>query len=350
MRHIEALELGNFHLFPGETYTIGFLRSYAFYLGLDTEKIIQHYKNEMMVNIDTPIKELTQASVKPIDYFVNYLKYVVLAGVVILISVFVLDYFDVSPKNLVVKEDEKTFNAEFSIEDYLKESGKVPNEKTESVNFTNGILFALVKIGEGIDFPLKNNEVYIVLKKLHYKTVENENNKVELEIYPGKQKVELSEAVPALLHFPWLARKIKLNLLGATPHNIKIKVTQLGSNEQYNEEYNAQKSDQADSEQERLKPENFTINLIVRTTAENYVEFYIDGEQKKRGLLPVGEVLHFKANDSIQMKIGDAGSIEVVVNGKPLKKGKKGQQINKIIRKVRDPVEQLKFRLEIKDT
>ena len=349
-RHIEALESENFSLFPGETYTIGFLRSYSVYLGLDPEKIIQQYKNEILINVDTPIKELTQASVKPMDYLSNYLKYALIGTAIIALFILSFNLFKLNPENLAAQND-KTFNAEFSIEDYLKESGKVPDEKTESVNFANGVLFALIKEGGGIDFPLKNNEVYIVLKQLDYKEAEGGRNEAELEIYPGKQKVQLSEEVPALLHFPWLTKKIRLNLLGSTPHNIKIKVTQLGNNEQYNEEYGTREEEnEIDSEQERLKPENFTINLVARTTAENYVEFYVDGEQKKRGMLSMGEVLRFEANDSIQMKIGDAGSIDVTINGKPLKKGRKGQQISKIIRKVKDPVEQLKFRLEIKDT
>ena len=349
-RHIDALESGNFNLFPGETYTVGFLRSYSSYLGLDPDKIIQQYKNEVMVNIDTPLKELTQASITTIDYFIGYSKYALISIAIISIVILSLNFFDFSSEDFIKKSDKK-FNAEFSIENYLKESGKVPNEKTESVNFANGTLFALVKEGEGIDFPLKNNEVYIILKKLSYKATEGKANEAELEIYPGRQKVQLSEEVPALLHFPWLAKKIMLNLLGSTPHNIKIKVTQLGDNEQYNEEYGSQKNEnETDSQEERLKPENFTINLVARTTAENYVEFYIDGKQKRRGMLPIGEVLRYEANNSIQMKIGDAGSIDVTINGKPLKKGRKGQQISKIIRKVKDPVEQLKFRLEIKDT
>ena len=349
-RHIDALESGNLNLFPGETYIIGFLRSYSVYLGLNPEKIIQQYKNERMIQIDTPIKELTQASVSIMDYLISYSKYALIGIAVISIVILSFNSFDFTSGSLIEQSD-KTFNTEFRIEDYLKESGKVPDEKTESVNFASGVLFALIKEGEGIDFPLKNNEVYIVLKDLNYKAVEGKVNEAELEVYPGKQKVQLSEGAPALLHFPWLVKKIKLNLLGSTPHNIKIKVTQLGDNEQYNEEYDTQKKEnEIDSEQERLKPENFTINLVVRTTAENYVEFYVDGEQKKRGMLSRGEVLRFEANNSIQMKIGDAGSIEVTINGKPLKKGKKGKQISKIIRKVKDPVEQLKFRLEIKDT
>lgn len=41
---IEAIENGEFHKIPGRAYVIGFLRSYAEYLGLDGEKMVSLYK------------------------------------------------------------------------------------------------------------------------------------------------------------------------------------------------------------------------------------------------------------------------------------------------------------------
>ena len=44
--YLEALEEGRFDQIPGSTYTIGFLRSYAGFLGLDPDEIIDAYKRE----------------------------------------------------------------------------------------------------------------------------------------------------------------------------------------------------------------------------------------------------------------------------------------------------------------
>ncbi|MDX9799836.1 MAG: helix-turn-helix domain-containing protein [Spirochaetia bacterium] len=44
-KYIEAIEEENFEEFPGEAYLLGFLRSYAGYLGLNVEEIISIYKN-----------------------------------------------------------------------------------------------------------------------------------------------------------------------------------------------------------------------------------------------------------------------------------------------------------------
>ena len=43
--YIEALEEEDFDKFPGETYIIGFLRTYSEYLKLDSKEIIALYKS-----------------------------------------------------------------------------------------------------------------------------------------------------------------------------------------------------------------------------------------------------------------------------------------------------------------
>ena len=44
--HVEAIEDNDFARLPGRTYAIGFLRSYARYLGLDAEVMVQRFKEE----------------------------------------------------------------------------------------------------------------------------------------------------------------------------------------------------------------------------------------------------------------------------------------------------------------
>jgi cytoskeleton protein RodZ len=45
--HLEALEEGNIHALPGRPYAIGFLRSYAEYLGLDPAQCVERFKAEI---------------------------------------------------------------------------------------------------------------------------------------------------------------------------------------------------------------------------------------------------------------------------------------------------------------
>lgn len=44
--YIEALEKGHYYVFPGLVYGIGFLRSYAQFLGLDVKEVMERFHNE----------------------------------------------------------------------------------------------------------------------------------------------------------------------------------------------------------------------------------------------------------------------------------------------------------------
>lgn len=45
-KYLEALENEEYHILPGETYTIGFLRAYAKYLELDDVDVLKRYKEQ----------------------------------------------------------------------------------------------------------------------------------------------------------------------------------------------------------------------------------------------------------------------------------------------------------------
>ncbi len=45
-KHLEAIEAGRFDALPGPTYTIGFLRSYARFLSLDSDRLIDRFRVE----------------------------------------------------------------------------------------------------------------------------------------------------------------------------------------------------------------------------------------------------------------------------------------------------------------
>ncbi len=57
-RYIAALESEDFDDFPGEAYFLGFLRSYASYLGLDSNDVVTLYRNIQLQEQPAPINEL----------------------------------------------------------------------------------------------------------------------------------------------------------------------------------------------------------------------------------------------------------------------------------------------------
>ncbi|QEN08457.1 helix-turn-helix domain-containing protein [Oceanispirochaeta crateris] len=56
--YISALEDEEFDVFPAETYLLGFLRNYAEYLGLESEKMVSLYKNYKISEEPAPLEEL----------------------------------------------------------------------------------------------------------------------------------------------------------------------------------------------------------------------------------------------------------------------------------------------------
>lgn len=49
--YLDAIEKGNFERLPGPAYAVGFIRSYADFLGLDSEKILEFYKRDVEVPV-----------------------------------------------------------------------------------------------------------------------------------------------------------------------------------------------------------------------------------------------------------------------------------------------------------
>ncbi|HWC63203.1 MAG TPA: helix-turn-helix domain-containing protein, partial [Rhizomicrobium sp.] len=80
--HLEAVEQDNFAGLPGKAYAIGFVRSYAGYLGLDPVHILERYKQEISGRHDMPLP--TDAGLHAEDS--RYLPYGwrILAGVILL--------------------------------------------------------------------------------------------------------------------------------------------------------------------------------------------------------------------------------------------------------------------------
>ncbi|MDH4262143.1 MAG: helix-turn-helix domain-containing protein [Spirochaetia bacterium] len=335
-RHITALEENNFEIFPGETYILGFIRSYSNFLGLDPDQMIQIYKGNQLAELEPPIEELTEPTVTIYDYLKKYLYApAAILGAILVIGGIVLLVKNHSNQNV---HTEETTGNDKDLTKILTESLKIPDIETEHINLQNGNATALISTKNGIDFSIQNNEVYLVLDRLDYKAVQGNLSRAYLFLYPGKKVIQLVENDLTNIEENGI-KPFKIKFMGATPNMIKIQIQYSGT------EYETQENVTTIA-----NPSNFIIVLDAVTTGENFVEFYVDGSLRKRGLLSSGSELHYEANDSIQLKIGDAGAIDIKINGKSQSFGVHGQQINKIIRKVKDPVEQTKFQISIKDS
>ncbi|MES0491681.1 MAG: RodZ domain-containing protein [Leptospirales bacterium] len=338
-RHINALENENFDQFPGETYTMGFLKSYAKFLGLDGEHIVQIYKGSLIEETEAPIQQLTQPAVTTFDYIKKYSVIVLI--VLAVASAGLIGFKILSNNTQIIAGGEE--NSTFDLDEQLKQSLKIPEIDTDHLNLHSGFATSLVAVGKGIDFSIHNKEVYLVLNKLDRPTAENPLARIQISFYPGNKQYDLTENSPITISEPGF-EPFKLTLKGATPNKIKLQIRVVKGEV-------VEAPVEEDTDKNRINnPSNFIIVFEAITTTENYVEIYVDGKLQKKAMLPKGSELYYQANDSIQLKIGNGPAMKIKINGNEHKFGTKpGSQVNKVIRKVKDPVEQTRFTYIVKD-
>jgi cytoskeleton protein RodZ len=84
--HLEAVEQDNFAGLPGKAYAIGFVRSYAAYLGMDPVHTVERYKQEIAGRHDLPLPTDASFHAEDSRYFPYGSR--ILAGVILLALVY----------------------------------------------------------------------------------------------------------------------------------------------------------------------------------------------------------------------------------------------------------------------
>lgn len=162
---LEALENENTEVFHGEAYIVGFLRTYAEYLELDSKKLISLYRN-MMIQ-ESPVPEGLIAKPKSV-YFVP-----IIAGSVIAViaAILCIVYFSVYRKKQIEKQ-----NA-YAVSEKVQQ--KVYELSDKPLN-------TRVYIGDQIVVPSKNGNVILTVNS-------DTNSRLGLNTPVGTQYFELSE-------------------------------------------------------------------------------------------------------------------------------------------------------------
>ena len=111
---------------------------------------------------------------------------------------------------------------------------------------------------------------------------------------------------------------------------------------------------------EPSKPHDNTIDVVrgtadlrivfeVKVMQKTYIEIYVDGIQKLKGVMPEGMEERWEASWSIQVRIENAGGVKARINGRDHILGGPGQIVNKVIIWTKDQSTQDMYNLELKD-
>ncbi|MDA3899169.1 MAG: DUF4115 domain-containing protein [Spirochaetes bacterium] len=334
--YLNALENEDFDQFPSETYITGFIRSYAEYLKTDPEEIIQAYKGYKIGESVTPLEELTRPTSPGLQInaaaFTKSLRYgvvILFVGLIVGGGALVIRNFMAS--QLVVSRDSSIDDI---IEKDIEESKKQSEvEQVRNLKLTGNKGFVLAYTSEAVKFLVDSKECAFILDSI-------QQNEAIVEILPGKEKVTLllDRSVP--IEFANTSREVYLTLRGHTDNRAKIMVTLGGQTE------NDVAGDEVGD-----KDESLAVTTQVRATdrsnlkivfeaiflSKTYLEIYLDGNMKTRGIIQAGTSETWEANEYIQIKVGNAGGMKAKINGESHEFGLAGQVANKVITWKKDP-------------
>ncbi len=328
-KYLEALEDEEFDKIPGEPYLLGFLRSYAEFLKLNGDEIVQSYKGYKIGESATPLEELTKPtnlfSLPSLPAVFNKNKKILyISGGAIGLILIIWLLSSVFSTDIKVENNDPASDIK---KEYSKARNSFENENIRNLSLTDDRGYVLVYKNETVQFPVDNKEVMFLLKDI-------KNNAVVVEVLPGNQYETLEMEKPKTLLIRDFSREVMLTLKGLTENRAKIfvmlgKKNGTGTTELQKTVPAVESS--AGTQVTAQSRKNLKIIFEAEFTRKTYLELYLDGMQKKKGIVPAGVKERWEASEYIQLKIGNAGGLKATINGKEYTFGLPGQVANKII-------------------
>jgi len=324
LKYIEALEDEDFEKFPSETYAMGFLRSYAEYLKLDADEMIQYYKAYKIGESATPLEELTRPTRTPVmmtvqSLYNQYRNYVIIAGGVVGAIIVIMLFRSIFLSNINVDKSDsiKSIKDEYSLS---KHNLGIDNIRTLQLANDSGII--LLYGNEAVQFMVDNKEVLLILKEL-------KKEKVFVEVLPGERDETLEMERGLSLKLPEIRREIIFTLKGLTENRAKIQIALGQKGEVEKDSADGEKTADTTTVVAQNK-KNLKITFEAEFLQNTYIELYLDGVDKRKGFVEAGTREKWEAA-SMQVKLGNAGGVRARVNGRDINFGNPGEVVNKVI-------------------
>jgi len=349
--YIEALEVEDFDKFPGETYIIGFLKTYSEYLKLDPEEMVMLYKGYKIGESATPLEELTRPTksqfvINALALYERYRNLVFFGGVAFLSLLIIWGVWAMNRSDVSIDESDSVSQIKKNYEE--SQNSSIKNIK--SLQLSNDKGFTLVYKGEAVQFLVENKEVVFLLKEIG-------DNKVTVNFLNNDKDIvmEMDKQVPVTV--AECPREILLTLKGLTESRAKVMIdlgrdlkAEMNAAAAVNGNNDVKPVTEGDNTQV-IAQSNKSLKIVfeVKFIQKSFIEIYLDGNRKQRGFMPAGSVERWEASEYIQMKIGNAGGIKSTINGKEFVFGKPGQVANKIITWKKDVTNPNLYHIDVKD-
>jgi transcriptional regulator with XRE-family HTH domain len=332
-RHIEALENEDYAIFPGETYAIGFLRSYAEYLNLDADQVIGLYRGLQIDQSKTPVRELTRqpgilVSLQFMDR--RNLLYIAGAAAILILSIALYSYSGLGksgrPSPAVnLCEGRQLVNINTPV------SGAVPKQENLSLDNT-------------LRFVVDTASVKICLKSIRRDG--GQNARAEMIVSVNDDQVynfSAAEGEAVRLHdisaeLANLNTKILLTpgVLGDFSARVQLESVAAETPSALNEPNGPVPSVTAGD-----------IQVSLRFNADSYFEWDNDGLHHTGMIVEAGKVKTVEAKNRLEIKVGNGGGVQILKEGRlPRVVGPPGKLVKIIYKKVPDPLDPGLFNIQ----
>jgi transcriptional regulator with XRE-family HTH domain len=345
--YLQALEEEKFDKFPSETYLVGFLRTYAEFLKLDVDAIVQSYKGYKIGESATPLEELTKPTKSNINmaissFFNKHRNVILITGIALASILVIWGIKSLFTSDVDISGGDSTDNIK---EEYVKNK-EHEIENLRNLQLANNKGYILVYKNEAVQFLVDNKEVVFLLKSIS-------GESVSLELLPGKKVVKIDMEEPKTLSLEGCPRDVTFTLKGLTENRAKIMVS-LGEKKAEEEEKVAKADDPGSTKVDTTSVEaqnkqSLKIIFEAEFVQKSFIELYLDGVRKVRGFIPQGQTERWEATEYIQIKIGNAGGIKARINGKAFVFGAAGQVANKVITWKKDVQNPNLYHIVVKD-
>ncbi len=336
LKFIIALENEDYMQFPGETFTIGFLKTYSDYLKLDSSSVMNLYKGEQLTESAQPLQDILDPtrSFQSLNIEKNRILPILLFAVLVVVIGLFAYFYESEPTTTPENEKENATNTivpnPSAIPDIAFVNQSVPENKE--------IPFMLTP-DQGFTFSVSNQVCKIFIKSVK-KTEDKENiATIGFNIFPEKKvyTFESKVGLESLLSFnnPELAslgREVKITTQAVTDNSAKILV-KLGDKKQ----------------EGSVKPiGDVPIQVTLYYSKSSFSEYIIDGQTGESRVVSAGETKQLEARDRLEIKVMDGSAVDIVQNGKDKIKLGRARYVKKIYQKVQNPLDSTKF--EIKES
>lgn len=320
-RYIEALENEDYTQFPGETYTLGFLRAYSDYLGLDTDQVVNLYRGLQIDQTQTPLRELTRPTT-PIQ--INRRTILIAGGGALVVFLVIViassDIFRSTGLPRVGGDDDANCRDRELIAATLPQVGAPA--RTENLSGQNAVRLTVdtgsvklclnqVKKTQGgpsvAVFDVRVND------ETNYTFRANEGETITL--------------APSVKELSSLTREVKITprVVGDVSARVQIE---------------SGESVKAAGGNAAVQGAGGDIQITLQFVNDSYFDWTDDGNSHQGLTIEGGQTRTLEAKNRLEIKVGDAGSVRILRDGYPPKIAGPPAKIVKIVyKKVPDPLD-----------